>query len=542
MRNSFLVLGILSCALWVSSLSAQQREKQIGEIKYISKHTVYINLGSKQGLSVGDTVAVKRQNRRVGDLVVEHVSRLSAACRAIVQLSDIKQGDRVEILLPFTDSQPKAPKQQRERQSKRTDTIPQKQNRLASESRKKEANRIRGRIAVQTLWFDDMGAANLDYTQLALRTSLKVQHFLGMPLELRFRWRSRGHHRERVLSSEIADKEWTHNVYELSFVYENASSPFEFGFGRILSHRIRGLGYIDGGLVSVRMNDLWRIGLAGGTQPSLRGSNFQTDEQKFGFFINFEKGEYRSQRISSTIAFSGRYHGGVTSREFVYLQNNFSYGSKFSVYQTVEMDLNRGWKNTNGRSSIQFSNVYLSARYAPSEALSLTASYDARKNVRVYETRTIPDSLFDETTRQGLHTGFTLRLPHRMRLSGNFGMRFRKGNLKNTTFASGALSVRNVFHSRATLQARFSYFSTMFTKGYRPNIHIRVPVARTLSLNLGTGSYIYQTGSRITNNYWFEIRGTYRITRRLFADFGYRGFLDERLKSKRVFLETGVVF
>ncbi|MFQ5641807.1 MAG: hypothetical protein ACE5IR_27850 [bacterium] len=540
----FLLMGLLCCVGWVSSVTALPRIKRVGEIKYISKQTFYINLGSKQGLGIGDTLVVKRKNRGIGVLIVEHVSKLSVACRSVLSRSKLKQGDLVEFVVSVKPSQPKvsAPDSLRKRQRKRMSSSFQKTVKRSTRRKRGETNIIQGRISLQALGLDESGGAHLDYSQMALRAGLKVKRFLGMPLNFRFRWRSRSHHRERELSSEFSDNEWTHNVYELGLVYENDDSPYEFGFGRVLSHRIRGIGYVDGGLFSAKMRGPWRVGLAGGTQPSLRGSGFQTEEQKFGIFLNFEEGEHRTQRISSTVAFSGRYHQGKPSREFLYLQNNFWKGAKFSIYQTLEVDINRGWKSDGRHNSIQFSNLFVSTHLSPRETLSLTLSYDARKSVRVFETRSIPDSLFDETTRQGLHTGITLRLPNHIRLSGNFGMRFRKGNLKNTTSASAALSVRNVFNTFASINVRFSYFSTMFTKGYRPNFSVRIPIRRELLLNLGAGSYVYQTGYKTTRSNWVQVDSYYHLNRWLFANLGYRLFFDERLRSSRVFVETGVVF
>jgi len=544
MNNILVILCSVICIVFVSPLLGQQPVKRVGEVKYISQQSYYINLGTKEGLKAGDILNVRRNDRLIGRLIVENVARHSSSCKLLNQTSIIKKGDRTEFFVPNavnkpnkeSASDPKSPKV--EKKSRFT----QKYNGSLRKNKKLQINRIRGRFSIQSLWLDDKSSSNRDYQQLGLRSKLTVGKFLGLPFELRFRWRSRAHHRERVLGNNISNNEFTHSLYELGLVYQNGKSPFEFGFGRILSREIRGLGYIDGGLFSFKMNGYLRVGVVGGTQPGLRNSAFQADEQKFGLFLNFEKGDYQTRRISSSIAFSGSYHGGKTSREFVYLQNNYWMGSKFSVYQTVEIDFNRGWKYDYSKKKMQFSNFYFSTRYSPLAFISLSVSYDARKAVRVFETRSIPDSLFDETTRQGLRSGITLRLPHRIRLSGSFGIRFRQGGLRNTTSASGGLAVRQIFNTWATFNARVSYFSSMFTKGYRPNIRMRFPITRGLAINVGGGSYIYQTGSRTNYNNWLEANGYYRINRRLFANFGYRMFIDERLKSGRLFLESGVVF
>lgn len=528
-------LFVISTVLW-----GQSMVKRVGEIKYISQNSFYINLGKKQGLTIGDTLHVVRNGREIARIVVESVANLSAACKSLRQMSKIKQGDRVEAFVRVAVVQPK--QSLSEETKVRLPNQGRKSKGSSSRTRRRRINKVSGRFSLQSIWFDDKSSSNLDYNQLAFRSKLKVQNIVNSSFDLRIRWRSRRNDRTHSVRNLFTDDNWMHSVYEFGLVHSNDRSSYEFSLGRILSHRIRGIGYIDGGLFSYKINPELRLGMAGGTQPNLRNSGFQTNEQKFGVFINYEKGDYQSQRFETSLAFSGSYVKGVVSREFLYLQNNYWMGSKFSIYQTLEVDINRGWKKAGGSQNFQLSNFFVSTHYEPSSSVSLNASFDARKIVRVYQTRSIPDSLFDETIRQGFHAGLTLRLPHRMRFSGNFGVRLRRGAVKNTFSASGALTMRQIFHTWATLNLRLAYFSTMFTKGYRPNFSVRLPVKRGFAVNLSGGSYIYQTAGRTTSNAYAEATGYYRLNRWLFANFGYRAFVEQRLKSGRLFVETGVVF
>lgn len=543
-------LVLSGCLIFLSSsvLPAisfgQTLVRRTGEVKYLSQNSLYIDLGSEQGLRKGDTLTVKRDRRVIGKLVVQNIARLSAACKFLSQNTPIRIGDQVEIVILMRDKVPAATPVESTKEKGVESQLARPQSpkrRLRRRPVASKNNRVKGRFSMQMLSLDDQTPSNRDTYQMAFRSKLKIERFMGFPVALRVRWRSRSHHRQNLQSSEIATDEWRHHFYEFGLVSNSKEANVEFGLGRVLSNRIRGLGYIDGGLFSLKMNGVWRVGVAGGTQPSLRTLAFQTAEHKFGIFLNFEKGEYGKQRVSSTAAFSGRYHKGEVSREFFYLQNTTSFGGKFSLYQTVEIDLNRNWKRDSGHASFQLSNFFLSANYYPTKFISISGSYDARKSVRVYETRSIPDSLFIEVLRQGFHAGITVRLPNRIRLSGNLGIRLRTGQLRSTTSASFGLSVPRIFNSWATLSARLSYFNTLFTKAYRPSVRIRLPVTRGLSVNASGGSYVYQSSSGTTHSDWLEANGSYRINRRLFSSFGYRMFLDERLRSARLSLELGVV-
>ncbi len=497
----------------------------VGQVKYISLDIYYVNLGKKQGVNEGDTLSVIRNRNLVGKLRVIKVANYSCACKLITRKNKIKLGDQVVALKSglLNNSEILSPQ-------KRRKYGPYFQN-----------NKLKGSIDFQTLWFNDMSNTDIDYSQQALVSKIEIERLLNTPLRLSMRWRTRRHHRETTFNNRIATDEWRHHIYELGLIYEPENSPVEFAMGRFLDHRVRGIGFVDGALFSVKLNPRWRIGLVGGTEPGLKNLDFRTDEQKFGVFINHERGDYQTQKISSTLAFSGRYHSGEVSREFFYLQNNYWRGGKFSIYQSVEIDINRGWKRRLQNASLQISNFFLSLHYTPYDNITVNLSYDARKNIRFYENRSIPDSLFDETIRQGIHTGFTIRLPRQVRFSGNFGVRLRKGHLKNTISASGALYVRNLL-KHVSMSTRLSYFSSMFTTGYRPSLDIRIPLQREFTLRLGGGSYIYKLGNSTSSNHWLEVDADYYFNRWFFGSLGYRYFITNQLKSGRFFLETGVQF
>jgi hypothetical protein len=176
------------------------------------------------------------------------------------------------------------------------------------------------------------------------------------------------------------------------------------------------------------------------------------------------------------------------------------------------------------------------------KAFSIFFSYDTRKRIRTFATRTIPDSLFDETMRQGLRTGITLRSNSGLYATLSTGVRFRGSGLKNTVSAAAVLAARRLFSSPLSIKLRLAYFSTMFTNGYRPGIHLRLPVSRGLSTYLSGGSYIYKTGPGSVSSHWLETGGTWHIGRHLFAGLGYRTYFDKYLKSHRFFIETGISF
>ena len=96
------------------------------------------------------------------------------------------------------------------------------------------------------------------------------------------------------------------------------------------------------------MGTRYRLGVAGGTEPDPDNSSFDADNSRAAVFLSFEGGSPENQRIASTVAFSGSYHSGTVSREFVYLQNAYSYTRRFTAYQSLEIDINRDWRRGSG--------------------------------------------------------------------------------------------------------------------------------------------------------------------------------------------------
>lgn len=539
-RNKMMTRALLLFLVLVLNLQpvyGQVLKTINGHVKYISQEAYYVDIGSGDGLSIGDILTVIRNGRSVGQLEVQHIAESSAACAllnsagSIIHIKDVvrMRVKNSEQIKPEV-STPKMKPSSKFEKSRVTKKTPRRK-------KKRKTNNISGSIGLQSVIFQDKTGRGSDYNQFGVRSRLKIKQLAGTPFELRFRSRSRTHDRETTFNPLISGNNWTHSVYELSLIYASDLSPYTLGFGRIRSNKIRGLGYIDGGLFSYKMTSNWSLGLAGGSEPQLSTSSFKAKNQKFGLFVNYEI----ERKLSSTIAFSGSYNNSNISREFFYLQNNYMVGGKLSIYQTVEVDLNRGWKSDTGN-SFQLSNFFINARYSPIKPLSLNVSYDRRKMVRVFETRSIPDSLFDESARQGLRTGFSLNLPYRTRLFGNFGVRFRSGELSSTTSFSGGFSARQIFNTNVSVNSRISYFSTMFSQGIRPTLQLRIPVSRKFSTTLGAGSTIYKIGQQTTTNYYLDGSAYFRLHRFLYFNAGSRLFIDKKLESNRLFLELGSTF
>ncbi len=537
MRFNSALLLISSIMFSGQPIYGQQISKKQPIVKYITKDAVYVNAGKSEGLLVGDTLKVIHDGQIGAFVVITHLSSKSTAARVIRSMFKIEIGDKV--VLPHINFS--AEMHSREGQPVRKSR--QKVRRgVSRKTKKKAANHLQGYYSIQSYLQDANGGMRLSSFQPSMSGRLKIKNLLGTGMEFRLRQRSRFYNRSYSSGYSLRGDEWVHRVSEICLSYAPKNSAVRFGIGRVYSRHIRGIGLIDGVYISTGLGAHFRVGVAAGMEPNFQTSAFNSKRNKYGAFLALETGSYARQRFATTVAFSASSENGTVNREFVYLQNNYTLANRISLYQSVEIDLNRRWRRAAAGKSLTFSNIYLTANLHLSDAISLNFSYDARKNVRTLNTINTPDSLFDDVVRKGLSTGLSLNLPANIRLGANLFVRFQEGHTPNTVSSSYFLGIRRFPFQGHSVSARLAHVSTEFTTAYRPTFTYRLPLGRKLLVTLGSGGYIYQTAGQTKKSYYVEMQGHYSFMKRFFLSANYRQYLDKFTKSKQLSMEIGVSF
>ncbi|MBN2009690.1 hypothetical protein JW960_10135 [candidate division KSB1 bacterium] len=302
------------------------------------------------GLSVGDTLVVYQKKTKVAVLKINYTADHSAACSVLVKRGEVQPGDLVQAI--SLKPQQNAPVEHKSRVRK---TAAGK-----SSSSKLDRARLSGNVSFQWYHVEDQSSGGYNFDQPGVRLNLKAKNLFSEHLNFRLKTRSRYNQRAHSFSSTVPQDEWRNRIYSASLSYDNEDAPVNFQFSRIISNVFSGIGYIDGLLLQQNLNQQFRYGVFGGTQPQWRYADFQTSIQKYGAYANYVRGEYGSKRYEATLALAGEYHSSVVSREFVYIQNNYS-DAKFNIYQSAELDVNRDWRKTRTGQSMSLSNLYINA-------------------------------------------------------------------------------------------------------------------------------------------------------------------------------------
>ncbi len=527
----------LGCMLLPLRVTAQTAKAV--QVKYVSKENIYLNAGSAAGLAVGDILSVRKNGKEIARLKIAFVARHSASCTIIRQTGLPAVGDKVVVIEKATPL-----KKETVIAEKKPETTGVKKKTKPIRRERASQPRISGYLSAQWYQFDDRGSSNLDYRQPTIRFNLRATRLFGDDYRLRIKWRSRYDQRRVSLSSAIPRNEWRNRLYEVSFRYANEKAPFNWAMGRIISNAFSGVGYIDGIMLQHNISSRWRWGLFGGLQPEWHYSTAPASIQKYGLFAAYKVGDYSSHRFESTLSMAGAYHGGTVSREFMYWQNNYSWGSSFTLFQSLELDLNRDWKQKTTGETVSLTGVYINGRYTFNRRYSVGLSYDNRKNYLTWYSRTLADSLFNDAFRQGVRLTLNARLFRNFRLFANGGLRHRQDAVDITWSYMGGLNWNRMLGTPLMLMLRYAGFNNFYTIGINPNVSLsyRFRGGHLARLSYGYYGYALKADNSENHRNWIRLNSQFELPLDMFMSGEYQYDWGDDLNGQRFFIELGYRF
>lgn len=524
LARSIVLLLLLGITLASSSRSGVQ---VLGKVTYVSSEGVYIDVGREAGLTIGDTLQIRRTGHVIATVVVNNISSQSAAAIVLDQSTTIEAGDEIYGQIRF-----EAPSVAQELQSV-TNSVPEEAARPRNEMR------VRGDVAVSTYQHYDLTDAGRSWSRPGVSTRLTVEDIGSGGLRVELRHRTRLYHRSRPSFDGQDTDDWSHQVYELGLFHDGEGVKSEWGIGRVIAPYVRGVGFIDGLYFARAVNDHYKVGLAAGTSPDYEDSGIDFSRRKLGAYVAYETGDYRDHRLTLSAAFSTEYEKRTVSRDFLYLQGTFAKHGRLTMYHSVGIDLNRDWRYDIAGNRFTFTNYLTNATLTLHRSARLFFSYDTRKNIRYYENRETPDSLFDETTNQGLRGGLSVHLSERVNLRASGGIRFRDDTFDDPITGSFSVRLNRFPGQRQSLSLFFTYVKTQFTTGYRPMAIYRFPLTGRLLINVTGAAHIYETGTLTTKNYYGDVATSYYFRSGMYLSGSYRQYFDDDFESVELFTELG---
>jgi len=485
-------------------------------VKYLSAENVYLDGGRLDGLRKGDRLMITRGDSVIAVLEIRYVSNSSASCAIVERNGQIFANDLALLSerAPQSDNPPDSSGVVAD--TLRSPAVVQPA-RPGADKKPPATTRAAGTVSVQLYSWSDQSPTNLDFSQATMRLNLQLRQLGGKPLQLTIRTRGEYDNRTRAYAGSAPAEDWSNRIHELSLTYGSEDAALVLQMGRILPRRLSGAGYIDGALLERRLSASTRIGILGGMRPRWQYQTQAASLQKYGSYVTVAHGSRQTGYFEQTLALSGEYHSGTTSRELVYLQGLAMFNSRWTLSHIAEIDVNRGWRRSKDSNSLALSNFYATLRYRASRAVALGISYDNRRNYWSYENRTVADSLFDDQLRSGVRGQFNLRLPAGISMYLNSGYRKRSDETTATTSYSMSLTKTGLAIKTISLNLTYSGFNGPINDGQSYGARLSQNFRSGSTFDFGYSEYRYRFGDdRSRRNRAWELAIYAGIVRHLF--------------------------
>jgi hypothetical protein len=219
-------------------------------------------------------------------------------------------------------------------------------------------------------------------------------------------------------------------IYEVAGGYRSPAGRLEIEGGRVLPRRLEGMGYLDGAAVHWRPGRAVLLGAVGGRGADLSTAGFHSGGLHLGGYLEVGSRApgFSPRRWRAMLGAVFSRDSSLTRRQYVTERADLSAGADASFFQSVEMDLNPGWKRSHGEPTLGWTAWSVGSSFWAHRRVSFSVSADSRRTVLFPEQIvTSAPILLDRFT--GAHASSRVTLPRdwSLRLGGDIRRRDRDG-------------------------------------------------------------------------------------------------------------------
>lgn len=429
-------------------------ENLSGQVSFISSQNIYVRFKSTAGISAGDTLFMNANGALIPALVVKSLSSTSCVCTKLTMtnpaladpvVAKIKRISAVPEEKVIESSVKEIPSPEDSAVVKRSppDEIGLKQ-------------RISGSVAAVS--YSDFSNTPGDNSQRFRYTlSLDARHIAGSKFSA-----------ESYISFRHKSGDWEEvkdNIFNALKIYSLAvrydlNKTMQISLGRRINPRITSIGASDGLQVEKSFKRFALGGLVG-SRPDYADYGFNFDLFQFGAYMayNYQKENTYSE---TSLAFMQQMNHSKTDRRFLYFQHSNSLLKNLYFFGTLEVDLYElkvdTLNNDKPQNTFDPTGIFLSLRYRITKKLTISGSYDARKNVVYYETyKTYVDRILETEMRQGLRIQANYKIAANFLFGLQMGYRFLPSDPKPSRNLNGFFTYSRIpgINVSATLSATF---------------------------------------------------------------------------------------
>ena len=436
-----------------------------GTITYLSGGTVYLEVGTKQGVREGTPMDVVRAGEVIAQLVAKYVSSTRTACTITSGTTPLVVGDSVRFhpaaAAATVAGNPASPSS-------------------AAAARRRVAP-LRGRLGLRYLVIQEADGTTL--TQPAVDLRLDGTRLGGTGIGLNVDVRAQRTEVTGGLSTGAAPTQLT-RVYSAALTLQPGLTGARWSLGRQFATALSPIGIFDGAALDLNF-DHWSTGALAGTQPDAASFSPSGEITEYGVWVQRHNARGSQTPWTATVGAIGSYDFGQINREFAYLRTTYN-SRRFSLYAAEEVDANRGWKLAVEGSAITPTSTFATAQFNVSDALSMSPGVDSRRTVRLYRDFVNPEITFDDAFRQGSWGELSLRVSSQVRLSTD--ARWSDGGTSGTAQAiTASLFANRITPLHLGLRARTTQYTGPLSAGSLTSVALDAAPSNALRLSVNAG-------------------------------------------------------
>ncbi len=372
---------------------------ETGRIAYISAETIFVTLGSREGMMTGDTLVVQRGGVQIGRLVANHVSEKSSSARPINGGLALFRVDDI-VLSSGAHSSARAGETQRAVRTLSAVPAERTGDRLLSRK-----PRTRTRITIESYALGTPGSGRRSWARPSMLISssgnavdgMAVQHAVLLRLDRNFGY-----------APGVPDA--AARIYQ-AWVGITPNFPLHptLRCGRLDVPLAGGIGLVDGAMVAVGAPSGLEAGIIGGRTPDLTLEGFRNQGSKIGVVVTGKTGSRENVLYQGGGAFVREALDAGLDREWIVHEGHLAVGRYLNAGMGFEFDLAAADSSApNGKA--QLSSFWTNVRVRLGRSVSWGIRFNSLKFVKRLETyRSVPDSLWDDAQRYGLFTDARIR-------------------------------------------------------------------------------------------------------------------------------------
>ena len=270
-----------------------------------------------------------------------------------------------------------------------------------------EINRARGRIG-----FDYSGVASHDFgggvsSSAGLMIRTDITRINGTYWNLNGFWRGRINNQSHGGQATLQDS--INRTYTIGLTYDNPSSKWVAGFGRLYLPWATSLDTIDGGYFGRRLAQGVTAGIFAGSSPDPTSWSYDPNRRIGGAFINFEGGSYDNVRYTSTSGMGLGLLKWNIDRPFVFFENGIFYKRYLSIYHSLQADSPSGNPQVTAPGP-GVSRSFLTVRLQPTSRVEFDLNHTYLRDIPTYNAQLVDTGLLDKYLFQGFSGGVRVQV------------------------------------------------------------------------------------------------------------------------------------